>query len=406
MTARRIGALCWAACVAATLGTLVLLVLHLGVSSRAGGQDIGGYAGLALAVAGLSFATVGAAVTSRVSRNPIGPIFCVTGANLGVGVLAYQWADRAVFVAPGSLPGGATAAWIENLCLPQSFGLLALALLLFPDGRLPSRRWRAGLWLAIVGIGCSVIGYALRPGPLDRPFDTVTNPVGLTTGGAAMEPLSGFGWLFMTAAVALGALAIVGRMRRSHGIEREQLKWIGLGGALAGAIVVADAASFFVGLENTDQARNAALGLAFTVFPLAAGAAILRYRLYDIDVVINRTLVYAALTATLAGAYLATVLVLQLGLNGITGDSGLAVAGSTLAVAALFRPARGRIQAGVDRRFYRSRYDAQQTVQAFSGRLRDEVDLDRLDQELGAVVRDTLQPTHVSLWLRRPRTPR
>jgi hypothetical protein len=212
-----------------------------------------------------------------------------------------------------------------------------------------------------------------------------------------MDALTGFGWMFMAAAVGLSAVAMTIRFRRSHGLERQQLKWLALAAAIVGVAIVADAASFFADVEGIEQPRGLVLGLGFCVFPLAAGAAILRYRLYDIDVVINRTLVYAALTATLAGAYVGSVLLLQLVLSP---SSDLAIAASTLAVAGLFQPARGWIQEIVDRRFYRRKYDAQRTLEAFSGRLRDQVDIDALSSDLRGVVGETMQPAHISLWLR------
>jgi hypothetical protein len=193
---------------------------------------------------------------------------------------------------------------------------------------------------------------------------------------------------------------MVHRLRRSSGQEHQQLKWIALAASVAGILVVADAASFFLSVDGISQLRIVALGLAFVGFPVAAGVAILRYRLYDIDVVINRTIVYGALTATLAATYLGSVLLLQLALGGLTSDSSLAVAGSTLAVAAIFRPARTRIQEVVDRRFYRLRYDAARTLESFGSRLRDEVALDSLSSELCIVVAETMQPAHVSVWLR------
>jgi hypothetical protein len=235
----------------------------------------------------------------------------------------------------------------------------------------------------------------------------VSNPVGIAGSFDLMDAASGLGWMFMGLSVALAAAALVVRLRRSTGFERQQLKWIAFAAAITGVAVVADVLSFFASLEGDriSQLRVVLLGIGFSAFPVAAGTAILRYRLYDIDVVINRTLVYGALTATLAATYLGSVLLLQLLLNGVTGDSGLAVAGSTLAVAGLFRPARGRIQAAVDRRFFRRRYDAQRTLEAFSSRLRDEVDLRALSSELNAVVHETLQPAHLSLWLRSPGGP-
>jgi hypothetical protein len=400
MTTSRPAGLVWGACLALGVATLVLLALGAGVTTHADSFGISGFGGVSFVIASLAFATVGAMVTTRVPGNPIGPLFLITGVIVGAGDLAFQYADRAVFISPGTWPGDTTAAWLQNLGLPPGFGLLAVALLLFPDGRLPSRRWRPALWLALAGIVLIVVGYALRPGPLDDPFESISNPFGVGS-FELMDALTGFGWMFMAAAVGLAAVAMTIRFRRSHGLERQQLKWLALAGAIAGVAIVADAISFFAGVEGIEQPREVVLGLGFCVFPLAAGAAILRYRLYDIDVVINRTLVYATLTATLAGAYVSSVLLLQLVLSP---SSDLAVAASTLAVAGLFQPARRWIQESVDRRFYRRKYDAQRTLEAFSGRLRDQVDIDALSSELRGVVGETMQPAHMSLWLRGERT--
>jgi hypothetical protein len=208
----------------------------------------------------------------------------------------------------------------------------------------------------------------------------------------------------VTGGVFASGLAMYRRMRRAHGIERLQLKWIAFAASLFAVGFLVISITFFAGLSGTtvDTLRTAVLGLGISTIPVAAGIAILRYRLYDIDVVINRTLVYGALTATLAAAYLGSVLLLQLVLRPITEESSLAIAGSTLAVAALFRPARTRIQGAVDRRFFRRKYDAARTLERFGAHLRDEVALDSLSAELRAVVADTMQPAHVSLWLRAP----
>jgi hypothetical protein len=303
-----------------------------------------------------------------------------------------------LFVASDPLAGGRTAALLQELGLAPSFGLLSLALLLFPDGRSPSGRWRVAVWLAVTGICLSIIGAALRPGPFVEPFDSVSNPIGISGLLGLMDSFLGFGFVFTLLSVVLAAFGMQARFRRSRGVEREQMKWLVLAAAVTGVAVVGSLVLYLA--AGIDVGGEAMLGLGFSAFPLAAGAAILRYRLYDIDVVINRALVYGALTATLALAYLGSVLVLQLVLSGVTESSGLAVAASTLAVAALFRPARTRIQAAVDRRFYRSKYDAARTLERFGTRLRNEVDLDALGSELRAVVAETMQPVSVSLWLR------
>jgi hypothetical protein len=387
--------LIWGGSLVVVLATLVLLALGAGHSTPADSFGLSGFGGVAFAIAALAFASVGALVLARVPGNAIGPVFCLTGAILAVGDFVFQYADRALYITPGELPGGNAAAWLQNFGLPPAFGLLGVALLLFPDGRLPSRRWRPVLWLAAAGIGLNMLGYALRPGPLDDPFAIVTNPLGVAGTFGLMDALSGFGWMFMGASVALAAAATPIRLARARGLERAQLKWLALATAITGVAVVSDVVSYFVAAEGIGTLRDVVLALGFAVFPLAAGAAILRYRLFDIDVVINRTLVYGALTATLAATYLGLVLLVGLAV----GRSGFAVAVSTLAVAALFRPARARIQDAVDRRFYRHRYDAAKTLEAFGTRLRDEVDLEAVGSALHAAVRDTVQPAHLSLWL-------
>jgi hypothetical protein len=385
----------WGAIVAILLAALVLLALGLGHETPVDDFGLSAYGGVVFAVAALSFGSVGALIVARVEHNRIGWIFWLTGLSLAVGNLAFQYADVGLYIADHRLPGAAFAAWLP-VGIPPAFGLLGIALLLFPDGQLPSRRWRPALVMALAGIVLNVAGYGLRPGPLDAPFDVVDNPFGIPGAQEPLDALSGLGWLLMGLSVAFAAVAMSLRLRRAHGVERQQLKWLAFAAAVTGTAIVADVISYFIQDTGFESVRNAVLAFAFAVFPVAAGAAILRYRLFDIDVVINRTLVYGALTATLGGTYLALVLLLGLTL----GESNVAIAVSTLAVAALFRPARARIQAGVDRRFYRRRYDAARTLEAFGARLRDEVDLDAVGAELSGAVRDTVQPAHVTLWLR------
>jgi hypothetical protein len=346
----------------------------------------------------LVFSAVGALIASRHPGNAIGWLFLGAGVAAGVAALASSYADYWVEARDGPVLLGKTAAlygdlsWIPWILVPSTF-----LLLLFPDGRLLSRRWRPVAWCAAAAIGGGFVAGALHAGPMeDRP--QLTNPYGVES--PLIDALQGLSFFLLFIGIVGSVASLILRFRRARGEQRQQIKWLAFAGAVAGTCVIVFTALYDIVGEDV---ANAAIMLGVLSIPLAAGMAILRYRLYDIDVVINRTLVYGALTATLAAAYLGCVLLLQLLLNGITGDSGLAVAGSTLAVAALFRPARARIQGAVDRRFYRRKYDAAQTLERFGAQLRDEVDLGALRAELRSVVADTMQPAHVSVWLRPPR---
>jgi hypothetical protein len=337
----------------------------------------------------LVFGLVGAVVASRLPSNPIGWLFLALALIEGVFELAFGYTHYSLHVSP--LPGEVWTAWLSNWMSPLSPPLLVAALLLFPDGRPPSPRWRWVLWGCPLLAVLAVAQYALAPGPLGE-FPAVDNPAGVTW----LPEIPSDPFVFALLVAAAAGLAV--RFRRSRGVERQQLKWFVYAAAMmAGFLVLSSLATALIGAADEDSILAGFLFAAcISGVPIAAGIAILRHRLYDIDVVINRTLVYGALTATLGAAYL--LLALLIGLT--VGTSDVAIAASTLAVAALFRPARTRIQALVDRRFYRSRYDAARTLDAFGARLRDEIDLETLAADLRGVVQETVKPTHVSLWLR------
>jgi hypothetical protein len=360
-----------------------------------------------VAVGGYAF--VGALVASRQPANAVGWILLAIGIALTLGTLAD--ANLLSKTAPARGLSGWLSEWVWYVWLTLAGVFLPQ---LFPTGRPLSPRWRPVLWLGAAALVLSVVGQAFEPGrmdvdspvPVDNPFG-IGGPV-----GDAMPVLSRAGDVLAAFAFALAATSLVLRFRRSRGIERQQLKWFAFIGMLAATGLALAMAQVLFGAQPGDDVEGGwlevvgaigwslALGAIVLGIPIATGMAILRHRLYDIDVVINRTLVYGALTATLAASYLGSVLLLQLALSPLTEDSGLAIAGSTLAVAALFRPARARIQELVDRRFYRSKYDAAHTIEQFGARLRDEVELNSLSAELRGVVKETMQPAHVSLWLR------
>ena len=270
--------------------------------------------------------------------------------------------------------------------------------LLFPDGRLPSRRWRVVAWLSAAALISISVLYAFYPGPLDE-APNVTNPLGIESAGSALEFVYTWDLLLLTPCFAASALSMVLRFRRSTGEVRQQIKWFA-----AAAVLQTMAFSFyFFYLVVSSRVRVVEDFVALTIagLPVAVGIAILRHRLYDIDVIINRALVYGALTVSLALVYFGSVVVLQRTFVFLTGSgSQLVIVASTLAIAALFSPLRRRIQALVDRRFYRGKYDAAKTLEAFSAKLRDETDLGSLNDDVVAVVSETMQPEHASLWLR------
>jgi hypothetical protein len=387
-------------CVGAALGSLALLVAGAGESTPGDSVGVGGWGGFGFVLSALAFGSVGAILVARMPENRVGWLLALSGGAFGVGDLTYQYADQVLFGQLGQLPGGTVAALLQNLTLSPALGPVGLALLLFPDGRVPSRRWRLAVLPAIAGSALIAIGYALRPGPIDKPFEHVANPLGITGTWELMDTTLAVGFMLNALGLVLAGVAMVSRLRRATGLERQQVKWVAFSAVVTGLFIVPYNASYFLGIDGINQVRDVALGAALCAFPIAAGIAITRHRLYDIDLVINRALVYAALTALLAGTYLGSVLLLGVALEPVTGGSGLAIAASTLAVAGLFRPARARIQDLVDRRFFRSKYDAQQTLERFSTRMRDQVDLDGIGDDLIAVVAGTVQPRSVSLWLR------
>jgi hypothetical protein len=352
-----------------------------------------------LLLAFAAFMVVGAIIVAHRPGNAVGWIFSAIGLLTATGVLATEYAAYAARTRSGSLPGVVLAAWYASWWwYPTLVGVLVFTPLVFPTGRLLSTRWRPVAVVAAVGTAAIILLSALQP-TLQGEDHPVRNPIGLAGVPDPEEGALGailFGLLLLCSAAAV--ISVVLRFRGSQGVERQQLKWF----TYAATLLI-----LFLLLSDYLFPQSGVVellyGLVVALVPIAAGVAVLRYRLYDIDRLINRTLVYGMLTAILGAVYAAAVLVLGQVFGGVGGNPpSWAVAGATLAVAALFQPARGRTQAVVDRRFNRRKHDAAKTVQAFSTRLRDQIDLDTLSAELLAVVDQTMEPTRVSLWLRPP----
>jgi hypothetical protein len=335
----------------------------------------------------------GALIITRRPSNSIGWLLCTLGLVAGIAGFAGEYGPYAMFAAAGPLPGGLLAMWLNNLLFVPFFGLMPLLFLLFPTGRAVSRGWRVVGWLTVATTAYLTVAIALG---FDR-LGTKNGPANPTYTPWVREHLSWDGLVvgaLLLLFLALGALTSVGvRYEQAHGIERQQLKWFAYGSIILLLSLIGALPALASGLV-------APILVGFGLFTTCIAIAILRYRLYDIDRLVNRTLVYSLLTLLLGLVYTGGVLLLRQLSSPLTGRSNLAVAGSTLATAALFQPARRGIQNSVDRRFNRHRYDAAKTIEAFSARLRDHLDLDTLTAELLAVVDQSVQPTRTSLWLR------
>ena len=342
-----------------------------------------------LLVLSLVFVTTGAYLAGRRPANPVGWLLLGWGMVMAFGCFTGAYVDRGLVRDPGSLPGPSWVGWAEGVVWHPAFALLAFLLLLFPHGRLPSRRWRPFAWFTVAVYLTLSLAAAFAPGAVELYYPEATPPVRLPISGLADVV---FGWLLVGQLLVLATalVSLVLRLRRASGEERQQVKWF--------VYTVVTVVLVFV---TTTLILGA--GYLFPIFgliPVSVAVAVVKYRLYDIDRLINRTLVYGLLTALLVGVYAGLVFLFGVVLDPVIRGSSLAVAAATLAVAALFQPARRRVQGLVDRRFNRRRYDATRTVAAFSGRLRDQVDLDTLATELLAVVDHTVQPATSSLWLR------
>jgi hypothetical protein len=348
-------------------------------------------------LATVSGATVGAVLASRRPRHPVGWLLLGLALSLVATAGAAQYLVYGLLVRPGTLPGARYAALYYPATVYTALAMLGFVLLLTPTGSLPSPGWR---WWARGMVAAPVVllvVVTLTPEPLDPRYQAVGGPFDFRGFGRVVLVANQAALAITTLAVVVAAGSLVVRFRRARGTERQQLRWVALAAALvalAGAVVLAGLAA---GVQGAPGLLGGAAGVCLAVLPVAIGAAILRYRLYDLDRIVSRTLAYGLLTILLGGGYAAVAL----GLGQLLGqDSPLVVAVATLTVAALFQPARRLIQRGVDRRFNRRRYDAAQTIQAFSARMREQVDLDTVSVELLGVVEQTMQPTTVSLWLR------
>jgi len=389
----------WALSVVLTALSLLLLVLDLSH------PDVHVYDyWLENTLSAVLFSTVGAIVATRRAENPVGWLFCLLGLAFSIGHFSSQYAIHAQLAQPDLLPAGQALAWISSWVLPPIIGLQVFSFLLFPTGRLPSRRWMWLAWLTVASAVAGTISSAFSFGA-NAGLGPVQNPLGIEGFSNVYEAVL----TFLTLLNVSAALSPFARLRRAGGVERQQIKWFAYAAAATvGGVVLAYMIPNSIDTPPWFERAGYALLIATTpAIPVSIGIAILRYRLYDIDRIINRTLVYGALTVSLALVYFGGVLSLQGLLRALTGqESQLAIVASMLAIAALFNPLHRRIQASIDRLFYRRKYDAAKTLDEFSSKLRDETDLDALNSDLVKVVRDTMQPQHVTLWLREPKEPR
>ncbi len=390
----------WALSVALTALSLLLLALSL---SHPDVHIFDHWVDSTLAA--IAFSTVGAVIAPRTpSDNPIGWLFCVVGLLFAVTHVSGEYAIYTLLAAPGSLlPGGEAAAWLASWLWVPQLGSVALVVLLFPDGRLPGRGWRWFAWLSVLLVLVAALLSAFAPGPTIA-LGPINNP--LAVGSLPNDAYKSVERA-MSALMFVALISLIIRLRRARELERQQIKWFVYATVLliSGGILTYPV-SAAIGLVWLKWISFVPFIVGVMSIPISMGIAIMRYRLYEIDILINRTLVYGLLTATLVAIYFGGIVLLQGLFVALTGEqSTLAVVASTLLIAALFNPLRRRIQSFIDRRFYRRKYDARKILEAFSTKLREETDLETLNDDLVGVVRQTVQPAHVSMWLR-PEAPK
>ncbi len=384
---------------AISTSTIVLVLLALVGYLRSSAVFAGtGDSGVAILVQPVISAFVGAIIIDRKGSHMVGWLFCLSSLAWAVSLFGSTFSNLP-FLAELSWQGQGVwlAAWTVFLGVGAA---PVLVLFVFPTGRLISSRWKGPFGIGVFALAIGVLGSAFAPGPLeDRP--EIDNPFGATgTMGEVFTQMREAAWPLLLIAIAAGAWSLRVRMRRGTSEEHQQIKWISLAGIMMLIFVfVWGSLEVTGGDTSTLEVLN---GLVQLLLPVSVGIAILRHRLYDIDRLINRTLVYATLSVMLGLGYAGAVVLLQRLLSPVTSESDLAIAASTLAVAGAFRPLRTRTQGFIDRRFYRHKYNAAETVGEFSARLRDQVDLDALSHDLVEVVASTMQPAHASLWLRPP----
>jgi hypothetical protein len=403
MSARRVAAglawVLWAICVA-LVALAVVLVLNTPPVPARDGRNLDVLA----AVPFLTYATVGAFVAARRPKNAVGWVLCSMGLVFAFHAFAGAYADYALVARHGALPGGVIMLWASTgwVSIPGMLLGVVLLVLLFPDGRPPNRGLWAVVWMALGGAALVALGLAMSPGPMNN-YESVHNPFGVSSSvdEEVLWPLASLGVVVLLVSWLASVISLHLRLDGARGVEREQIKWF----AYAAALLLF---GLFVGLPLADArggpwATFALLVIGFSLLPVAVGFAIFRHHLYDVNVVVNRTLVYGSLTAILVSVYFGGVAASQEVVRALTEQEQqpqLVVVATTLLIAALFNPLRRRLQGFVDRRFYRSKYDARKTLEAFSATLKDETDLEALNHDLVGVVSEAMQPAQVSLWLR------
>jgi hypothetical protein len=346
--------------------------------------------------------TVGAVVAARRPAHPVGWLLLGIALALTATAATAQYFVYGLMVRPGALPAARYAVLYQPATTFTALTLIGFVLLLTPTGALPSPRWRWPARVMAITPAVLVLVVTLAGGPVDPRYQALGGPFDLRGLDGFLLAANRTALAVTVVGLVAAAVSLVGRFRHARGVERLQLRWVALAAVLVGLGAVGVLFSLAVGGSAAGTLFALGIGCCLVVPPMATGAAVLRYRLYDLDRIVSRTLAYGLLTLVLGGGYALVVL----GLGPLLGrDSPLVVAGATLALAALFQPARRRIQQAVDRRFNRRRHDAARIIERFGARLRDQVDLDTLTTDLLAVVDQTIQPTQASLWLRTPPEP-